>query len=68
MDWGRGEGSSVAGAGNCRFCELSSIKLSENKLHNIMAKWAIKVCDAHSGLFVLSQNTEENRERGREKE
>lgn len=40
-------------AGNCRFCKLSSIKLSENKLHNIMAKWTIKARDALLGQFVL---------------
>lgn len=70
MHWGRGAGSRAvqAAAGNCRFCELSSIKLSENKLHNIMAKWAIKVCDAHSGLFVLSHSSEEKREREGEKD
>lgn len=55
---GRGQGSygdtaRVAdAAGNCRFCKLSSIKLSENKLHNIMAKWTIKARDALFGQFV----------------
>lgn len=44
-------------AGNCRFCKLSSIKLNENKLHNIMAKWTIKARDAHFGQFVLREVT-----------